>query len=284
MEANKILQSDFLDILFDGRNKEYGAYDLRRTYTKRALIGLAVMVSICLLVLVGIALANKNKKGEVLIEKTEVVLEAPPPVEEPKPEEPPPPPPPEMKPPEPMKLEVSKFTPPKIVEDEKVKPEDEIKEVKEIEKTTIGTFNQEGAKSAEIQAPPVEVKGTGGTVIAPKAEATEDYSGVFTSVQIEAKFPGGLEAWKKYLERNLNQDEPTNNGAPPGRYTVVVSFIVDKEGNLSEVRSENDPGYGTATEAVRVIKKGPKWTPAVQNGRNVIYRQRQSITFVVNEG
>ena len=76
----------------------------------------------------------------------------------------------------------------------------------------------------------------------------------------------------------------SDNGAPPGNYTVVVSFLVDKEGNISEVKAENDPGYGTADEAVRVIQRGPKWKPAVQNGRNVIYRQRQSITFQVAEG
>jgi len=59
---------------------------------------------------------------------------------------------------------------------------------------------------------------------------------------------------------------------------------VDKEGNISEVKAENDPGYGTAGEAVRVISRGPKWVPAVQNGRNVIYRQKQAITFKVEEG
>jgi protein TonB len=74
------------------------------------------------------------------------------------------------------------------------------------------------------------------------------------------------------------------NGAPPAsQLTVVVSFVVDKEGNVSEVKAENNPGYGTAEEAVRVIKKGPKWIPAVQNNRNVMYRQRQSITFLVSE-
>ena len=76
---------------------------------------------------------------------------------------------------------------------------------------------------------------------------------------------------------------PTDNGAPTGNYTVIVSFLVDKRGAISEVKAENDPGYGTAAEAVRVIERGPAWTPAVQNGRNVIYRQKQAITFVISE-
>ena len=76
---------------------------------------------------------------------------------------------------------------------------------------------------------------------------------------------------------------PIENGATSGKYTVIVSFVVDKEGTISDVQAENDPGYGTAAEAVRVIKKSNKWIPAIQNGRNVIYRQKQSIAFLVND-
>jgi protein TonB len=76
---------------------------------------------------------------------------------------------------------------------------------------------------------------------------------------------------------------PLENGAPAGKYSVVVSFIVSKDGSISDVKAENDPGYGTKEESIRVIERGPKWKPAVQNGRNVIYRQRQSIVFMVSE-
>ncbi len=72
-----------------------------------------------------------------------------------------------------------------------------------------------------------------------------------------------------------------DNGAPPDRYRVDVSFIVDKEGLVSEVRAENDSGYELAAEAVRVIVSGPNRIPVIQYNRKVIYRQRQSITFVV---
>ena len=81
----------------------------------------------------------------------------------------------------------------------------------------------------------------------------------------------------------MNSDIPVQNGAPPGKYTVFVTFIVAKDGAISDVQAENDPGYGTKAEAVRVIQKGPAWKPAVQNGRNVIYRHKQGITFVVSE-
>lgn len=274
MDINKIQTADILDILFDGRNKEYGAYDLRKTYNKRIKASLAGMVIICILMLVGSLIANSSKKTQAQIVVADMELTKV--TEEKKPEPPPPPPPPKQEPP---KVEMAKFTPPKIVKDEEVKPEEEIKEVEKLADTKIGTINQEGAKDEGVVAPPVE-KSTG-VVEAPKVE--EDYDKVFTVVQIAAEFPGGLPAWTKYLERNLNRDLPVENGAPPGKYTVVVSFIVSKTGDISDVVAENDPGYGTKAEAIRVITKGPKWKPAVQNGRNVIYRHRQSITFQVSE-
>ncbi len=277
MDVNKILSADILDILFEGRNKEYGAYELRKTYNKRIITAIVGMLSLCLLLFLGSLLANATKKetkAKIIVQDVELADVR----EEKKPDVPPPPPPPKVEPP---KVEITKFTPPKIVKDEEVKPEEEIKEQEKLEDTRIGTINQEGIK-ADVVAPPVEEKGTG-VVEAPKAKE-EDYDKEFKTVQIQAKFPGGNDAWTKYLQRNLRADVAVENGAPTGRYTVVVSFLVDKEGNISEVKAENDPGYGTADEATRVIKRGPKWQPAEQNGRKVIYRQRQSVTFEVSEG
>jgi protein TonB len=275
MDVNKIQSADILDIIFDGRNKEYGAYELRKTYNKRMTKALVGTVLILLLAVLGNILANTVGKESKELIVQDVSLENVQ-QEEKKPEPPPPPPPPKQEPP---KVEITKFTPPKIVKDEEVKEEDEIKEVEKLEDTKIGTINQEGAKDEGIVAPPVE-SGTG-VVEAPKKE--EDYDKIFTVVQIPAEFPGGLPAWAKYLERNLNRDLPVENGAPPGKYTVVVSFIVAKDGKISDVVAENDPGYGTKAEAVRVITRGPNWKPAVQNGRNVIYRHKQGISFVVSE-
>ena len=275
MDVNKIQSADILDIIFDGRNKEYGAYELRKTYNSRMTKALVGTVLILLLAVLGNILANTVGKESKELIVQDVSLENVQ-QEEKKPEPPPPPPPPKQEPP---KVEITKFTPPKIVKDEEVKEEDEIKEVEKLEDTKIGTINQEGAKDEGIVAPPVE-SGTG-VVEAPKKE--EDYDKIFTVVQIPAEFPGGLPAWAKYLERNLNRDLPVENGAPPGKYTVVVSFIVAKDGAISDVVAENDPGHGTKAEAVRVITRGPKWKPAVQNGRNVIYRHKQSITFMVSE-
>ncbi len=276
MEVGKILSADLLDIIFDGRNKNYGAYNLRKTYPRRLMEALLITTALCV-VTIGIPqlLSLKSAKKNEQMYVKDVSLEDL--KQEDKKPEPPPPPPPKQEPP---KVEITKFTPPKIVKDEEVREEDEVKEVAKMEDTKIGTINQEGVKDEGLIAAPVESKGTG-VVTAPKPE--EDYDKIYTIVEIPAEFPGGVTAWTKYLERNLNRDLPVQNGAPYGKYVVTLSFLVDKTGVISDVRAENDPGYGTKEEAIRVIKKGPNWKPAVQNGRNVNYRHIQNIIFVVAE-
>lgn len=278
MEMSKILSADLLDIVFDGRNKTYGAYDLRKTYPHRLREALLITIAITVaFIAVPHLLTMKGPEANVQMFVKDVSLEDLK-KEEKKLDQPPPPPPPKQEPP---KVEITKFTPPRIVKDEEVKEEDVIKEVSKLEDTKIGTVNQEGEKDQGlITAPLVETKSTG-VVQAPKQE--EDYDKVYTVVEIPAEFPGGKEAWTKYLERNLNRDLPIENGAPSGKYVVTLSFIVDKNGLISDVQAQNDPGYGTKDEAIRVIKKGPNWKPAVQNGRNVIYRHIQNIIFVVAE-
>lgn len=274
MEANKILSADILDIIFEGRNKEYGAYELRKTYNKRILIAVATTAAIFLLLFFGSVLANvlgKKKTGNMDVDR-EVQLEE---VKQPekKPEVPPPPPPPKM--PEPPKVEIAKFTPPQIVKDEEVKEDEKPPEMEKVEQAQIGTINQEGVKDEGIVAPPTET-GTGTAVVAPKQDVT-DYDQVFTKVEVAASFPGGLDGWKRYLERNLQYPEAAQENSTQG--VVRVQMVVDKDGNITEVQALNNPGDGLAEEAMRVIKKGPKWVPAEQNGRKVTYRFVQNVTF-----
>ena len=277
MEVNKILCSDLLDILFDERNKEYGAYELRRQYNKRLAIALIITAIAALVIIFGSVLAKSigtnKKKSAVIVE--DVSLQKVEQQEEQK-VEPPPPPPPKQEPP---KIEITKFTPPKIVEDQEVKKEDEVKEQEVLENTNIGKIDQEGIKSDIVNPPKVEEATQ--VVQAP----VEDDNTIFTKVEIEADFPGGVGAWRKYLERNLNADVPGEKGAPDGQYTVIVEFVVDREGNVSDVKTLTSHGYGMEEEAARVIRqtasKGIKWTPAEQNGRKVKAYRKQPITFVV---
>ena len=107
---------------------------------------------------------------------------------------------------------------------------------------------------------------------------------VFTKVDVEATFTGGSQAWKRYLERNLNANVPVENDAPIGIYTVIAQFIVDKNGNISNIETLTDFGYGMEQEVIRILKKSPQWVPAMQNDRVVKAYRKQPITFVIEDG
>jgi periplasmic protein TonB len=271
MDANKILSADILDLVFEGRNKDYGAYELRKTYNKRIIGALVITGSVALLALIGSILASTLKSHKEDLDIKEVTIQNIKQEEE-KPEPPPPPPP---KPPDPPKIEMTKFTPPKIVKDEEV--QEPPPEVKQLEETKIDVANQEGIKDDNIVTPVVVDEGKG--IVDDKKE--EDENKVFEKVEIEASFKGGEAAWRKYLERNLNANTPVDNGAPEGTYTVWVQFIVDKAGVISDVKALSSHGYGMEEEAVKVIRKGPAWVAAIQNGRAVKAYRKQPITFVV---
>ena len=272
MESNKILSADILDIVFEGRNKAYGAYELRKSYNKRLGLALIVTASVCLLTVGGYGLSMLFNKTSVVkaVEVKDVQLEEI--KQEEKPEEPPPPPPP--KPPDPPKVEMAKFTPPKIVKDEEVKEDEKPPEVEKLEETKIGTVNQEGVKDEGIVAPPVEDAGKG-VVEAPK-KVEEDWDKTFTKVEIESEYPGGTVAWQRYLNKTLRYPQEAIDNEVQG--TVVIQFIVDKEGIVSDVEAISGPNE-LRDEAVRVIKKSGKWEPAVQNGRKVKSYKKQPIVF-----
>lgn len=273
MEANKILSADILDIIFDGKNKDYGAYELRKTYNRRITRALLITGSVALLALLGSVLSSTlSDKGDSKVKMNEMTIQDIKQEEKKEPPPPPPPPPPKQEPP---KVEMKQFTPPVIKKDEEVEkpppPQEELKEAK------IDVVNVEGVKDQGIVAP-VEID-QGKQIVEVKKE--EDENKIFDKVEIEASFPGGDSKWRQYLERNANGQVATDNGAPEGTYTTLVQFVVDKEGNISDVRAMSNHGYGMEEEAIRVIKKGPKWTPAVQNGRQVKAYRKQPITFRV---
>ncbi len=105
----------------------------------------------------------------------------------------------------------------------------------------------------------------------------------FEKVEEEASFAGGEKAWRQYLENNLDPTIPVKKKAPAGTYTVVVQFIIDKEGYVSDVKALTNHGFGMEEEVVRLIKKSPKWVPAKQNGRIVKAYRKQPVTFQVEE-
>jgi protein TonB len=264
MEANKILSADILDVLFDGRNKEYGAYQLRKTYNGRLGRALLLTGGIVVVLFCFGFVSGKGKVVKELVVKGDVEISAyrdeilPPP---------PPPPPVHV-----QQVATVKDVTIRIVPDN-VKT-DPIPENKDFENAKIGTVTLAG-KVDDLVGPPVAVGvGSGGVVEKPKEVVEDDR---FIPIEKEAEYPGGVQAWIRYLGKNMRAPDGALNEV--GQSKVVVQFTVDKDGNVSDVVAISGPDNGMREEAVRVIKKSGKWVPALQNGRYVKTIKVQPVIF-----
>lgn len=277
METAAILRADMLDIVFDGRNKNYGAYELRRNYHQRMTKALLITAGICIAMGGGAWLTHTFAKtvDEDLVKiSPELTISEIKPIEEEIPEPPPPPPPaPKVEVP---KIQTIAFTTPVITDKDIVEPPPT---QEQLDDTRISNISQEGVKDiGTIVTPPSEGDGKGLRVETVKDDFDADKT--FIKVEIDASYMGD---WKRFLERNLVGEVPVDNGAAPGTYTVVIQFIVDVAGNVSDIKPLTNYGHGMEQEAVRVIKRSGKWKPAIQNGKEVKAYRKQPITFRVLE-
>ncbi|MEO8403071.1 MAG: energy transducer TonB [Chitinophagaceae bacterium] len=269
MEANRILSSSLLDLVFDNRNKEYGAYELRVTYPERIKRALIFVFIFLLLIIAGTLLASKLKpSSSVALITKEFELQQ---VQEE--EKPPPvvPPPPRQEPPQ--QIEMKQFTPPVIVDDDKV--EEPPPAQPDLSDVKIDIKNQEGIPDDGI-VKPGELDGNKGIIEESKTKSDEP----FRSVEVEAKFEGD---WSRFLLKNLRGEIPVGNGAAVGKYRVAIEFVVDVDGSVSNIKPVSNNGYGMEEEAVRVLKKAAKWRPGIQNGIPVKAYHTQIIVFDVQE-
>jgi N-acetylmuramoyl-L-alanine amidase len=106
---------------------------------------------------------------------------------------------------------------------------------------------------------------------------------IFTKTEIPPSFPGGNEAWRNFLLKNLNGNTPVNEGWKAGTYTVIVQFIVHGNGSISNIITTNFKGSKTAEHCIELIKKSTQWTPAIQNGKKVAAYCKQPIVFVIDK-
>ncbi len=267
MQTNKILSAPLIDLIFDGRNKEYGAYELRSTYERRIKKSLLITFSILAVSIGGAAIAGSMKKverpivdrGEVVITQVELIEKIEPIVE------------PERQQEE-VPVKTEKFTDLVIVEDKDF--DEPPPSMDDLKNAQIGTVKVDGVDFVGTVTPPQEGVEIGIVDVKPEEKNDDPIS----FVEIEAKFNGN---WRAFLERNLNAEVPINNNAPAGRYSVVIQFVVDKNGNVSDVTALTSHGYGMEEEAIRVLRKATKWEPAIQNGNQVKAYRRQPITFDV---
>jgi periplasmic protein TonB len=274
MEANKILQADLLDLVFEGRNKDYGAYQLRKKYNRRIMVALGITTAIAIVAIGGSLLAKTlSGNNDDQVKVSDVVIEN---IKQPD-EKPPPPPPPPPKAPPPPKVEMTKFTPPVIKKDEEVKQE-EIPPVEKLEDTKIDIKSEEGIKDPGITMPPPVDEGK--KVV---EEPKEDPNQIFQKVEIEAAVD--QKAWTRWLTTQLQRyiEDAASNGMTAGTYTVQVKFLVERDGSITDVQALNDPGFGLKKGAEDVVRKGPKWSPGIQNGKQVRSYHTQPITFMVQE-
>jgi protein TonB len=265
METNKILSADILDLIFDERNKDYGAYELRKSYRKRVTKALLITGMMASLIAAGALIARSIQPVSAPeFRHTTVELSS---IKEDEPEKLPEP----EKKPEVKPVKTIQFTTPIITKEEVVEPPPTVEEKRE--GMIALTTNPDGEYTGIVDEKVVDDKKG---IVEGKKDPESD--GPLVDVQIPSKFNGN---WENFLKRHLNADVPVDNDAPGGSYQVVIQFVVDKEGNISDIKALTSHGYGMEEEAMRVLRKSPKWEPAIQQGYKVKAYHRQPIRFDV---
>lgn len=273
MSKIDLISNEWTDLVFEGRNQAYGAYKLRKGTTKRNVWSIIIVALAAVLLFLGLQLqkmaqANKTventqavelarlqeKKKEVKVEKKEVIRTEPEKVVEQ------------------VKSSV-KFTAPVIKKDEEVKEEDEIK-LEEVEKSTkaIGSFNVEG--NDEVGGAVLKAKDE---IKAPEPPKHEEETKIFTVVEQMPLFPGGDAALMAYLRDNIHYPTVAAENGVQGR--VVVGFVVERDGSITDVNVLRSVDPSLDREAMRVVKGMPRWTPGKQNGSAVRVKYQVPVTF-----
>ena len=254
-------EHDLDEIVFEERNKEYGAYQLRKGYKKHVTIALTIsMIILLLTVTIPLIASYMNRSRRISEDKTvglnmmdinKAKEEAPPP--------PPPPPPPETI------AQKVKFVAPVVVEDS----------------ADAGPVFVQDDLNTQVAAPinenEIVVAEGGGEEVIQESAPQE----IFTIVEEQPTFSMGEEARQKFLSENIKYPDLARENGIQG--TVYVTFVVEPDGSLSNVQVLKGIGAGCDEEAIRVVKMMPKWTPGKQRGKNVRVKINMPIKFVVVE-
>ena len=262
------------DIVFENRNKAYGAYDLRTNYrsvlTKAFIFGtiLFCVAAFTPFVIMKIKQMNAKETQEVNANLIEIIPEETI-IEEPVEEEPPPPPPPKEEPPQ---QEVIQNVVPEPVKAPKVEtPPPPI--TKQLE-TTTGLVNQEGVKTPTYTPPPPPPGPSKSTTVEVKPQVSE--SQVYTEVEQLAEFKGGINAFRSKVQNNFDTSVMSGD---EGTVKTEVTFVVERDGSITDVKASG-PNKDFNAEAIRTVKSvRDKWTPAKINGQAVRYRYRLPLTM-----
>ncbi len=268
-----LIDNGWVDLVFEGKNHAYGAYQLRKETGKRNMKALLVMFIIGAAIAAFVAIkgvVENAMKQDVAIEadveltqlaeKKEAKVEK---KEQPKLE----------------KVEVEKvkssvkFVPPVIKKDDEVKPEEELKSQDELNKTNtaIGAFDVKGNDEAAGEV--LKAK----EVIAQPEPPKEEETKVFDVVEQMPSFPGGPSALFEYLSKNIKYPVVAEENGIQGR--VIVTFVVERDGSITDVRVVKSVDPSLDKEAQRVVKSMPRWIPGKQNGSAVRVKYTVPVTF-----
>jgi protein TonB len=247
------------DIVFENRNKEYGAYFIRKIYNKHVIMASAIMLLLAVLVIAGPTLAelfrSKDADHDTKKDLSRVVtLDQPPPIM------PNTPPPPRVEVPPPVKT--LKYVAPKVTKEEVV--EEEIPTIEEIKKVEVSTETTEGPETVVFEEPVKEVVDNGDDQI-------------YTVVEQQPEFPGGMEAMMKFIQKNMKYPAQARRMGTEGR--VFIGFVVNLDGHITDVSPIKGISVDCDKEAARVISMMPPWKPGKQNGRAVRVRFVLPVNF-----
>ncbi len=269
----------WVDMVFAGKNKEYGAYQLRKGTSGRNIKALLILVIAA--ALVGGFLAWKvieQKQAEeqqAYMEAMELAkLQQQAKKEEKKKE----PVKPKIEPKKeiPVARETQKFTAPVIKKDELVKEENQVKQMDKLDdKVAVGTEDKEGVKDRTVEAVRSEI-----AVAAPPpppAPKPEVATKVFDVVEEMPSFPGGSAALMSYLNGNTKYPVVAQENGVQGK--VIISFVVERDGSISDVKVARSVDPSLDREAQRVVKSMPRWTPGKQNGQTVRVKYTVPVVF-----
>lgn len=258
-----IFKKEWMEVVFEGRNKDYGAYVLRKLAPKATNIGLLFASAGFILLLVApsipkwLGLSSKDNIEDVFVEH-EVTLAEPPPVDEEEEQIPPPvePPPPRQ---DQVRMPEMAVVPAELVQDEEPPTVEMLKLADPGSKTIAGDPNA----AIRIDLPVGE-----GQLDAEVTEAPTDAILGFEAVEISpVPAEGSINAFRTWVQGNYRYPQAAMDAGVNG--LIEVSFVIERDGSLTDLVIRRDLRFGTGEELVRLLKTAKKWKPGIQNGRPV---------------
>ena len=275
MSKIDLISNDWVDLVFDGKNQAYGAYRLRKGTGKRNIIAIVSVIILAVAAFSAMAIKKIVDEQAAKVAATEVnelsALNQPKKKAEVKQQKV------QIKEPEKVVERVKssvKFTAPVIKKDNEVKPEDEIKTQDQLmeTKTAIGTFDVKGNDDANG-----EVLKAKEVITQPEPPKHVEENKVFDVVEQMPSFPGGPQALLQYWNSNVKYPVVAQENGVQGR--VVISFVVEKDGSVTDVQVAKSVDPSLDKEAQRVVKSMPHWIPGKQNGSAVRVKYVVPVSF-----